>query len=178
MPAATASPGRARRFAELLGLSGIILAEPVLTALREGADVFVTRRAGRVDVVGLTLLILFGLPLALLLLEELVGLVGRRRGPAWRDGTHRVLLGGLGVLVVIRLVGQSGLAGPLTVALAVAGGITLWAAVSRWAGVSPLAAVPRGSSRSCSGAWFLATDPVRGLVIDVDAASGASASVG
>jgi len=29
-------------------------------------------------------LILFGLPLALLLIEELVGLVGRRRGPAWR----------------------------------------------------------------------------------------------
>ncbi len=177
MPAATASPGRARRFAELLGLSGIILAEPVLTALREGADVFVTRRAGRVDVVGLTLLILFGLPLALLLLEELVGLVGRRRGPAWRDGTHRVLLGGLGVLVVIRLVGQSGLAGPLTVALAVAGGITLWAAVSRWAGVR-LWLQYLGLFPLVLGAWFLATDPVRGLVIDVDAASGASASVG
>ena len=28
------------------------------------------------------------------------------------------------------------------------------------------------------GAWFLATDPVRGLVLDADAASGASATVG
>ena len=177
MPTAPVSPGRARRFAELLGLSGIILAEPVLTALREGADVFVTRRAGRFDVVGLTLLILFGLPLALLLIEELVGLVGRRRGPAWRDDTHRVLLGGLGVLVVIRLVGQSGLPGPLTAALAVAGGIALWAAVSRWAGVR-LWLQYLGLFPLLLGAWFLATDPVRGLVLDVDGASGESASVG
>lgn len=178
MPVATASPGRARRFAELLGLSGIILAEPVLTALHEGADVFVTRRAGRLDVLALTVLVLFGLPLALLLVEETVGLLGRTpRGAARRDATHRLLLGGLGVLVVIRLVGQSGLPGPLTVALAVAGGIALWAAVSRWAGMR-LWLQYLGLFPLLLGAWFLAADPVRGLVLHADAASGASAPVG
>lgn len=178
MPDTPAPPGRARRFAELLGLCGIVVAEPVLTALREGADIFVTRRAGSSDILALTLLVVVGLPLALLLIEEVVGLLGRtREGVVRRDAVHRVFLGGLGVLVVIRLLGEAGLPGPLTVGLAVAGGVGLWLATSRSTGVR-LWLQYLGLFPLLLGAGFLATDPVRGLVLDTDAASGASASVG
>ncbi len=178
MTDAPTSPGRARRFAELLGLSGIILAEPVLTALRAGADVFVTRRAGPADVVGVALLVLFGLPLTLLLIEEAVGLLGRTRaGIARRDTTHLVVLGALGVLVVIRLLGQAGLPGPVTVFLALAGGTALWAAVTRWTGVR-LWLQYLGLFPLLLGTWFLATDPVRGLVLDADATAGGTAAIG
>ncbi len=178
MPATAAPTDRARRFAELVGLCGIFLAEPVLTALREGADVFVTRRAGPFDILAVTLLIVVGLPLALLLVEEAIGQLGRTaRGIVRREVVHRAFLGGLGVLVVIRLVGQSGLPGPLTLALAVAGGVALGAAVSRWTGVR-LWLQYLGLFPLLLGAFFLATDPVRGLVLDADAAAGASASVG
>jgi len=178
VPAAPAPPGRARRFAELLGLCGIFLAEPVLTALREGADVFVTRRAGRFDIVALTLLVLFALPLVLFLVEEAVGLLsGTRRGGARRDGLHRVFLGGLGILVVIRLLGDAGLPGPLTVALAVLGGVALWLATARWSGVR-LWLQYLGLFPLLLAAWFLATDPVRGLVLDGDGGAGSAASVG
>ncbi len=178
MPAESTPVGRTRRFAELLGLCGIFVAEPLLTALRDGADVFVTRRAAGFDIVALTLLIVIGLPLALLLVEEAVGLLGRtRQGVVRRDGLHRVFLGGLGILVVIRLLGQSGLPGRLTVALALAGGVALWFATARWSGVRQWLQY-LGLFPLLLAAWFLATDPVRGLVLDADAASGTSASVG
>jgi len=159
-------------------LCGIFLAEPVLTALREGADVFVTRRAGGFDVVALTVLVVAGVPLALLVVEEAVGLLGRTpRGVVRRDRLHRVFLGGLGVLVVIRLLGDAGLPGPLTVALAVLGGVALWLATTRWYSVR-LWLQYIGLFPVLLGVWFLATDPIRGLVVDADAASGASAAVG
>ena len=162
-----------RRLAELVGLCGIIVAEPVLTALRDGADVFVSRRAEGWHIVVLTLGILFALPLLLFLVEELVGLY--RRG-AFRDPLHRGLVGALGGLVVIRLLGDSGLPGWLTVLLAVAGGLGLLVAVSRWDGTR-LWLQYLGIFPLLLGAWFLLTDPVRGLLSDTDAAAGSAASV-
>ncbi|MET0158714.1 MAG: sulfatase-like hydrolase/transferase [Acidimicrobiales bacterium] len=178
MPAAPAPPGRVRRFAELLALNGIIVAEPVLTALRQGADVFVSRRAGRLDIVALTLLLVLGLPAVLFAIEELVGLVRRgRNGDQSRDRVHRILLGGLGGLVVVRLLGDAGLPGPFTVLLAVAGGAVLWQAVTRWEGPRLWLQV-LGVFPLLLGAWFLATDPVRGLVLDPASTTGDAAAVG
>ena len=102
VPETPAPPGRVRRFAELVALSGIIVAEPVLTALHEGADVFVSRRAQGWHIVALTLLIRWAPRSSCFVVEELVGLWRRGR---LRDAAHRVFLGGLGVLVVIRLLG-------------------------------------------------------------------------
>lgn len=178
MPAAPAPPGRVRRSAELLALNGIIVAEPVLTALRQGADVFVSRRAGRVDIVALTLLLVLGLPLALFALEELIGLLRRgERSAELRDGVHRAFLGGLGGLVVVRLLGDLGLPGPITVILAVTGGAALWVTVTRWEGAREWLQLI-GVFPLLLGAWFLATDPVRGLVLDPDSVAGDTADVG
>jgi hypothetical protein len=173
VPDRTAPPRRVRRFAETLGLCGIVVVEPLLTALHDGADIFVTRRADPFHVVALTALVVFGLPLLLFLLEELAGLLGAEV----RDTSHRIVLGGLGGLVVVRLLGDVGLPGILAVVLAVAGGAALFLAVSRWPG-------PRlwlqllGLFPVLLGIWFLATDPVRGLVTDPGSASGAAAVVG
>jgi hypothetical protein len=167
------APGRLRRLAELVGLSGVVIAEPVLTALRKGADVFVSRRADGWHIVVLTLLVLFGLPLVLFAAEELVGLY--RRG-FLRDALHRGFLGALGGFAVIRLLGDVGLPGFVTVLLALLGGLLMLIAVTRWDG-------PRqwlqllGIFPLLLGAWFLLTDPVRGLLTDTDAAAGDAASV-
>ncbi len=173
MPAPPAPPRRVRRFAETLGLCGIIIAEPLLTALRDGADVFVTRRADPFHVVALTLLVIFGLPMVLFLLEELTGLFGAEV----RDRTHRVVLGGLAALVVIRLLGEVGLPGFVTVALAVVAGIVLFVGVTRGAGVR-LWLQLLGLFPLLLGTWFLATDPVQGLVFDPGSAPGGAADVG
>lgn len=162
---------RLRRLAELVGLHGIVVAEPVLTALRSGADVFVTRRADPWHIVVLTLLFVFGVPLVLLLVEELVGLIRR----SWQDGLHRGLVGGLGGLVVVRLLGDAGLAGWLTVALAVASGLGLLVAVTRWDGVRQWLQL-LGIFPLLLAGWFLLSDPVRGLLTG-DSGPGAAASV-
>lgn len=172
MPPPTPRPDRLRRFAELLGLCGVIVVEPVLTALRDGADVFVTRRADPLHIVGLTLLIVAGLPLALFLVEAAAGLAGR----ALQGTVHLVALGGLGALVVIRLLGDAGLPGPLTVLLAAVGGVGLARAAGRFVAVRQwlqlLAVFPL-----LLGGWFLAADPVRGLVLDPSGTTGEAATV-
>ena len=160
---------RLRRLAELVGLNGIIVAEPVLTALRKGADVFVTRRADGWHIVVLTLLIVFAVPLALLLVEELVGLVRR----SWQDGLHRGFVGGLGGLVVIRLLGDAGLPGVVTVVLAVVAGLGLLLAITRWEGVRQWLQL-LGIFPLLLAGWFLLTDPVRGLLTTDDAGDAAA----
>ncbi len=161
-----------RRLAELLAPCGLIIVEPVLTALRDGADVFVSRRAETLHLVALTLVIVLGVPVALLIIESVVGLASRRA----RDGLHRVFLGGLGALVVVRLLGDVGLAGPVTVLLAVAGGVLLWVAVGRSAGVRSWLQLI-GVFPILLGVWFLATDPVRSLLVDPGHATGDAAEV-
>lgn len=159
-----------RRLAELLALCGLAVVEPVLTAFRDGADVFVTRGADGIDVVGFTLVVVLGLPVLLFGLEALVGLAGRRV----QDAVHRVLLGGLLVLVLLRALVD--LPGALTALLAVAGGAGLYLATGRWSGVRHwlqlLALFPL-----LLGAWFLGTEPIRGLLTDPDRAVGEAAEV-
>jgi Sulfatase len=167
-----AGPSAVRRLAELLAPCGIIVTEPVLTALRDGADVFVTRRAEAVHLVGLTLVIVLGVPLVLFLAEAAVGLAGERA----QDRLHLAFLGGLGALVVIRLLGDAGLPGALTLLLALAGGIGLALAVARWAGVR-LWLQLIGAFPLLLGVWFLVTDPVRGLLVDPGSATGDAAEV-
>jgi hypothetical protein len=147
---------RLRRLAELVGLNGIIVAEPVLTALRDGADVFVTRRAEGWHIVVLTLAIVVGVPLVLLVLEELAF---RRR-----DALHTGFLGALGGLVVIRLLGDAGLPGWVVVGLALVGGLGLLVAVTRWDGVRQWLQL-LGLFPLVLAGWFLLTDPVRGLLV-------------
>lgn len=157
---------------ELVGLCGIIVAEPVLTALREGADVFVTRRAEPLHIIALTLLVVLGLPLLGWLVEEAVGLVR----PAAVEPVHLAALASLGALVVVRLVGSVGLPGVVTLALAVLGGLGLAAAADRWGAVRQWLQLI-GLFPLLLGLWFLGTEPVRALVLDARGA-GSAAPVG
>ena len=86
---------RTSYFLHLAALTSLAIAQQYLQPLADGADFFVERGATRLDV----LLFAFGLvlipPLALLLAEELVGLVSR----GLREALHLAFVGGLAGLI-------------------------------------------------------------------------------
>src|SRR5262245_12436990 len=122
-------PSRWRRLLELLALCGLVVAEPVLTAFRDGADVFVSRRAEAMHVVGFTLVVVLALPLLLWGIEALVGLYG----PTAQDRFHRGVLGLLAALLVLRVLIDAPWVVKDLAALAAAVGLYL--AAGRWDGV-------------------------------------------
>ena len=172
-----ASPtGRARagEFLELLALTGIAVAEPVLTAFREGADVFVLRRADTFDIIVFTGLVVLGPPLVLWGLLQ----AGGALVPSRRELLQGSLLGLLAALVTIRALNQLGvdpralvLAGSLGVGLALALALARWRPMHRWLQV--LAVFP-----ILLGIGFLVTDPVATLVFGGDGDGVGSSSVG
>ncbi len=169
MAVAPDPPGRLRRLAELVGLNGIVVAEPVLTALHDGADVFVSRRAEPWHVVALTVLLVAGLPLLVLLVEEVVGWVR----PTAREHLHLLALTVYGVLVGVRLLGQAGLPGPVTLVLVAGIGALLGWSAARFPAVRQWLALI-GIFPVLLAVWFLGTDPVRGLVVGDDGAGEAA----
>jgi hypothetical protein len=79
------------RFAQLLALSGLTIAQPVLDSFAESPETFVYRRASTTDVVLFATLVTLALPTVLWLVEELAGLIGR---PA-RSAVHLAFVAGL-----------------------------------------------------------------------------------
>src|SRR5690606_26891754 len=86
-----------RSFLEFLGITGLAVAEPVLSSFRKGADVFVLRHASAVDVIGFVGAVVLGPALVLLLFETLFALLGR----SVRQVVHVVLLAAAGGAVVL-----------------------------------------------------------------------------
>jgi hypothetical protein len=168
-PAAGLVPSRSirpREFPAFLAMAGIAFAEPVLTAFRDGADVFVLRGAEAGDVVAFTIIVVLGPPLALWGVLQ----VGGALLPSRRTLLRGSLLGLLAALVVVRALIAVGGPRPLVLAAAVAAGLALalalarWPAVDRW--LTYLAVFPL-----LLGLGFVVTRPVSTLVFGGDVAS-------
>jgi hypothetical protein len=82
---------------ELIGVSAVVVAQPVFDVIQQAPEELVNRRAGAADLVAFALALTFGPPVVLWLLEQPV----RLAGATVRDRVHAVLLGlGVGVFVV------------------------------------------------------------------------------
>ena len=161
-------------FLELVGLSGLVVASPILQVFEDGAEVFVAYRASRLEIVlfGLALVVL--VPAVLFALELLAGLLGERWRRLAHAGAVALLLSAL-VLQVAKtethLRRRPLLA--LAVGLAIVGGFAVW----RWQ-------APRLFLRflSIAAAVFLLTflfaSPVTTLVVPSRSAAAADVAVG
>ena len=93
-----AGPARARwmSFAELLGLTSLAVAQPVLSVFGNDASAFVSYGASSLDIIAFALIVVLAPPVGLWIVEQLIGLFG--------DGPRRVAhLGFIALLVVIFL---------------------------------------------------------------------------
>jgi hypothetical protein len=123
---AEVTPGRLRRrlpelrrFAELLGLTGLVVTQPILDSFASSPETFVFRRATTADIVWFALIVTFALPVALFVLEQATGLISRQA----RHVTHRAVLAVLLAVAGWQLVERHTGAGPgghLLAALALA----------------------------------------------------------
>src|SRR5215217_6765954 len=116
---------------ELIGLSGLAIAQPVFEDFRLGADTFVAYDAGRVDLVLFVLGVVLVVPLAVYLVELLAGLLGA----TWQRVVHAVAV----VLLVFSLTAQAAKSetemgwkriAAIALAVGVAGAVAVW----RWHG--------------------------------------------
>lgn len=118
--AAAAAPplGRFRSFAELLGLAGLAITQPLLDVLGRAPDLFLLRNATRADAIVLAVAIALVPAVVLWSLEQVVGLAR----PTARLPVHRALV--FGLLVLLGLVTGKRLldAGGPVLVLVVAGG--------------------------------------------------------
>ena len=160
-----------RSFLEFLGITGLAVAEPVLSSFRKGADVFVLRHASAADVVGFVGAVVLGPALVLLLFETLFALLGR----SVRRVVHVLLLAAAGGAVVLGTVGDRTSWGPVVLVVATAAGaVALGVAVARWPAVRLwlryLAAFP-----VLLGVAFLFASPVTAIVLGDEAEAAAAA---
>ena len=102
-------------FFELFALCGFAIAQPLLDVTGQSPDVFLFRRADRLDIVALVLGLLLLPPLVMWGSEVVVGLVSER----FRRYLHLALVAGLVTLVAIQVAKKlTGLRGPVVVAIA------------------------------------------------------------
>ena len=152
---------RGRELLELLGLCGLVIAQPVLAVFGAAPDYFVFEGVGRGDIVVFAIVV--GLAPALLLwaLVQLVGWGddGRRRI------AHRVVIGLLVGLLVLQVATSSDAALPLGLTLALGLGAAAAWAHHRWPGVRLWAAWMAPIPLVVLG-LFLFSSPVSGLVRD------------
>ena len=111
----TARRPRLWAFFELFALCGFAIAQPLLDVTGQSPDVFLFRRADRLDIVALVLGLLLLPPLVMWGCEVVVGLVSER----FRRYLHLALVAGLVTLVAIQVAKKlTGLRGPVVVAIA------------------------------------------------------------
>jgi hypothetical protein len=145
------------RFAQLLALCGLTIAQPVLDSFADSPETFVYRRASTSDVVLFAVLVTLAVPTVSWVLEQLIGLISRPARSAVHLSVIAALFGIMGWQLVERNAPDAGdalhLAG--VAALGAAGtAVVVW---FRWArgllallGLSPLIV----------GAAWLANGPV------------------
>lgn len=162
-----------RSFLEFLGITGLAVAEPILSSFRKGADVFVLRHAGATDVVGFVAAVVLGPALVLLLFETLFALLGR----SVRRVVHVILLAGAGGMVVLGTLRDRTSWGPTLLVLGAVAGVALvavsvvrWPAVRLW--LRYLAAFP-----VLLGLAFLFASPVTEIVLGRGSAAAAADGV-
>jgi Sulfatase len=106
--------------AELFALTGLVIAQPVLDVTGRSPDMFLFRRADRVDILALVAAVTVLPALTIWLLEVLVGLASR----AARRLLHLAAVTGLLVLLAVEVVkATTGLRGPGLAAVAAAAGL-------------------------------------------------------
>lgn len=162
-----------RSFLEFLGITGLAVAEPILSSFRKGADVFVLRHAAATDVVGFVAAVVLGPALVLLLFESLFSILGR----SVRRVVHVILLAGAGGAVVLGTLRDRTSWGPTLLVLGAVAGVALVAlAVVRWPAVRLwlryLAAFP-----VVLGLAFLFASPVTDIVLGRDNVAAAADGV-
>jgi len=152
---------RGRELLELLGLCGVVIAQPVLAVFGGAPDYFVFEGAARADIIAFALIVGLAPPFLLWGLIQVVG---------WGDDgqrriAHRLVIGALVGLLVLQVATGGEAALPLGIALAVGVGAAAGWAHHRWPGVglwaawmAPIAVVVVG--------LFLFSSPVSGLVRD------------
>jgi hypothetical protein len=98
----TSEPGGIKReliaFAELFAMCGFAIAQPLLSVLGQSPDLFIFRDANPSEIIVLAIVIVVAAPIALWVLEVLVGLVSKRA----RRVVHLVLLGALAAVFVMQ----------------------------------------------------------------------------
>lgn len=151
----------AHSFLELLALTGIAVAQPVLDVLNNSPETLIGHQAGGIAIVLATAVIVLAPALALWGLETLVGLLSRRA----RDWMHLVLLGLLAGVIAVEVAKRATplrpsrlIAGGVVVAL-VAAALTRLSLVRLWLrylAIAPLA----------FALLFLSTSPVRTLLVE------------
>ena len=121
--AAAAQPrGELRSFAELLGLSSLAFAQPILSTFGEQAGEFVKLRASTFDILAFLVIVVLGPPIALWVIERLVGLTGRTP----RTWFHRAAIAGLVATFLFGTLREAaGTAAALLVSLALGLGATV-----------------------------------------------------
>ncbi|HLU42189.1 MAG TPA: sulfatase-like hydrolase/transferase [Microthrixaceae bacterium] len=91
-----------RCFLELLALSSVAIAQPLLDVFSKNPSVFVAQRAGWFDVVAFALIVVAAPPVALWAIEGIAGLAGR----AVRRVVHLTFVGLLAALFFVQLARQ------------------------------------------------------------------------
>jgi hypothetical protein len=126
---ARTDPGRFGSFLELLALSGVAVAQPVLDVFATGADAFVTLDAGPLEVVAFALLVALAPALVLWAAVGLAGLAGA----APRRWAHRIAVGALAAAVAVQVGKQATeVPGRMLLPLALVVGAVLVAVLARW----------------------------------------------
>ena len=124
--------------AELFALTGLVIAQPVLEVVGRSPDMFLFRRADRLDIVALAAAVTVLPALTIWAVEELAGLVSA----TVRRHLHLVAITGLFVLLAFEVIkATTGLRGPRLAAVAAAGGL-FGGAVRRSVLAAAVAAVP------------------------------------
>lgn len=129
----TVTPGWAR-FLELLGLSGLAVAQPVLAVFGEDPATFVAAGVGSAGIVLFGLGVILVPPAVLFLMEVAIGSVRS----SWTTTVHLVLVGLLAGLVVLGSITGIGFLGPVIVYLAVIAALAIlvlrisWPPMASW----------------------------------------------
>ncbi|MGH2816301.1 MAG: sulfatase-like hydrolase/transferase, partial [Actinomycetota bacterium] len=106
--------------AELFALTGLVIAQPVLDVTGRSPDMFLFRRADRLDILLLVAAVTVLPALGIWALEVAVGLVS----VTVRRHLHLVAITGLSMLLAVEVVkATTGLRGPVLAAVAGAGGL-------------------------------------------------------
>lgn len=152
---------------EVLGLTGLVVTQPVLAVFQRSADVFVLRRAGAFEIVVFALIVALAPAAALWAMGALAGFAGARV----RKAVHALTLGGLSAILAVEVakdltdLGRTGLL--LAAGLA---GAAVAVAVWRW---TPARLLPRyvAAAVPLYLGLFLFASPVAPLVTTTPAAA-------